>query len=53
MLLDYPHRAIRSSDRHIDRLRRRYVEFKERFGTKPVYYRRRDRWTPLPPEFTR
>jgi hypothetical protein len=48
MLLDYPHRAIRSSDRHIDRLRARYVEFRERFGRKPVYYRRRDRWTPIP-----
>jgi hypothetical protein len=53
MLLDYPHRSIRSSDRHIDRLRRRYVKYKERFGTKPVYYRRMERWTPLPAEFTR
>ena len=53
MLLDYPHRSIRSSDRHIDRLRRRYVKYKERFGKKPVYYKRQDRWTPLPPEFTR
>ena len=43
MLLDYPHGAIRSSDRHIDRLRQRYVEFRKRFGRKPVYYRRMDR----------
>ena len=50
MLLDYPHRAIRSSDRHIDRLRERYVEFRKRFGRKPVYYRRTDRWTPIPSE---
>jgi hypothetical protein len=48
MLLDYPHRAIRSSDRRIDRLRRRYVEFRRTFGRKPVYYRRMDRWTPIP-----
>jgi len=48
MLLDYPHRAIRSSDRRIDRLRRRYVAFRRTFGRKPVYYRRMDRWTPIP-----
>jgi hypothetical protein len=53
MLLDYPHRAIRSSDRHIDRLRERYVDFRKRFGRKPVYYSRRDRWTPIPAEFGR
>ena len=50
MLLDYPHRAIPSSDRHIDRLRERYVEFRKRFGRKPVYYRRMDRWTPIAAE---
>jgi hypothetical protein len=53
MLLDYPHRVIRSSDRHIDRLRERYVDFRKRFGRKPVYYSRRDRWTPIPAEFGR
>jgi hypothetical protein len=51
MLLEYPHRSIRSSDEHIDRLRRRYVEYRERVGRKPLYYARRDRWTPLPEEF--
>jgi hypothetical protein len=51
MLLDYPHRSIRSSDQHIDRLRRRYVEYRERFGHKPVYYRRMNRWTQLPTQF--
>ncbi len=51
MLLDYPHRTIRSSDQHIDRLRERYREFRKRFGRKPVYYRRMDRWTPIPAEF--
>jgi hypothetical protein len=50
MLLEYPHRAIRSSDRHIDRLRRRYVEYRRRAGRKPIYYPRRDRWTPVAPE---
>ena len=48
MLLDYPHRAITSSDERIDRLRRRYVAYRRRFGQKPVYYHRMDRWTELP-----
>ena len=52
MLLDYPHRRIDSSDRRVDALRARYRVFRARFpGRKPVYYRGRDRWTPLPAEF--
>jgi hypothetical protein len=53
VLLDHPHRSIRSADEHIDRLRRRYVEYRRQFGRKPVYYRRRERWTPIPAEFER
>jgi hypothetical protein len=52
MLLDYPHRAIRTSDARIDRLRRRYVAHMERTdNVKPVDYRGRERWMPLPKEF--
>jgi hypothetical protein len=52
MLLDYPHRQIRSSDRRVDGLRTRYRAFREAFpGRKPIYYRRRDRWTELPRGF--
>jgi len=51
-LLDLPHRPIKSSDRRVDALRRRYRAFRARHGgRKPVFYKRRDRWTPLPPEF--
>ena len=54
MLLAYPHRTIASSDVRIDRLRARYVEHMKRTGNrKPIYYRGRDRWTPIPEEFTR
>lgn len=54
VLLDYPHRAIASSDARIDRLRARYVDHMRRHGNrKPVDYRGRDRWTPIPEEFTR
>ena len=52
MLLDYPHRPIRSSDARFARLRARYRAFKKEFpDLKPVYYARRDRWTELPPEW--
>jgi hypothetical protein len=51
VLLDYPHRAIASSDRRVDALRARYRAFRALYGRKPVYYSGRDRWTPLPPEF--
>jgi hypothetical protein len=52
LLLDVPHRPIRSSNRRFARLRARYREFKAEFpDLKPVYYQHRDRWTELPPEF--
>lgn len=52
MLIDWPHRAIASSDARVDRLRRRYRAFHAAHGYKPWrFYRRRDRWTDLPREF--
>jgi hypothetical protein len=48
VLLDAPHRPIVSSDARIDALRRRYVKFRKAHGKKPLYYRNRDRWTPIP-----
>lgn len=52
MLLDYPHRPIRSSDSRIDRLRQWYRAFRGRFpDRKPLDYRGRHTWTPLPREF--
>lgn len=48
VLLDAPHLPIRSSDARIDRLRRRYVEFRTQHGgRKPLFYDRRT-WTELP-----
>jgi hypothetical protein len=36
----------------VDALRARYRAFRARFpGRKPVFYRNRERWTPLPAEF--
>ncbi len=49
LLLEYPHRPIRSSDRRIDRVRRAYFAFRRRFpDRKPVDYPGRERWTALP-----
>ncbi len=52
MLIDWPHRSIRTSDARADALRRRYRAFREAHGYKPwKYYKRRERWMPLPREY--
>jgi hypothetical protein len=52
MLLDWPHRRLIPSREKIAAMRRRYRLFREAYGYKPwKYYKGRDRWTPLPPEF--
>jgi hypothetical protein len=52
MLIDWPHRPIRTSDDKADAMRRRYRAFRGAHGYKPwKYYKGRDRWMPLPPEF--
>ena len=51
MLLDWPHRPIRSSDARINRLRRWYREYRKTHGRKPVDYQGREKWTELPEEW--
>jgi len=52
LLLDYPHRAIRSSDTRINRLRARYRAFRKQFpDRKPLYYSGMEKWSELPGEF--
>jgi hypothetical protein len=52
MLLEHPHRRIRSSPRRVHSLRKRYRAFRRLFlERKPVYYKGRDRWTELPEDF--
>jgi hypothetical protein len=49
MLLDYPHRPLLSSNRHVNALRARYRAFKRRCpDKKPLFYRHKERWTELP-----
>jgi hypothetical protein len=50
-LLDYPHHPVRRSRARMEMLRARYGAFRTAHGLKPVDYRGRDRWTPIPPEF--
>ena len=51
-LIDLPHRRLAYSAQRTEALRRRYAAFREAHGYKPwKYYKRKDRWMPLPPEF--
>jgi hypothetical protein len=51
MLLDLPHRRIRRSHRRVKREREKYRAYRERHGKKPLYYRDRERWKPIPGHF--
>jgi hypothetical protein len=49
-LIDLPHRAIKTDQARIARLRRKYKRYLEENGRKPLFYDRR-RWTPIPASF--
>jgi hypothetical protein len=54
MLLEWPHRPLVYSASRVAQLRRKYIAFREEHGIKPwKYYRGRERWMPLPAEFSR
>jgi hypothetical protein len=54
LLLDWPHRRIRSSSQKVAAMRKRYRAFRAAHGYKPwKYYKGRERWSPLPAEFQR
>jgi hypothetical protein len=54
VLLEYPHQRIKTSDARFRMLYRQYREYRAaNNGRKPLYYRGRETWTPLPLEFTR
>ena len=54
LLIDWPHKKIRTSTRRYRELRKYYVEYRERHGVKPWrHYHGREKWMPLPPEFAR
>lgn len=52
MLIDFPHKKITTSDRRYRRLLRKYKAYRAANNDrKPVYYRGKDKWEPLPGEF--
>ena len=49
MLLDHPHRHITSSNQRVNALRAKYRAFRKEFpNKKPLFYKRRERWTEIP-----
>ena len=51
LLQDIPHRPLRTSDRRIDRMRRRYRAFVTRHpGRKPLYFKGQETWSEIPEE---
>src|SRR4051812_46448245 len=52
MLLKLPHRRIRRSRKRVRRERERYRLYREQHhDKKPLYYRGREKWTPIPKHF--
>ena len=52
MLLDFPHRPIRTSDQRFRALRKWYRAYRAAHsGRKPIDYTGRQRWTEIPEEF--
>ena len=52
MLIDLPHRKIKTSIRRYRVLLKKYKEYRAAHNDrKPLYYRGKDKWEPLPKEF--
>lgn len=53
MLIDLPHKKLKSSIRRYRVLLRKYRAYRKAHNDKkPVYYRGRDKWEPIPAEFS-
>jgi hypothetical protein len=50
-LIDVPHHRIKFSRKHVERMRARYVAYREKYGKKPLFYSGRHRWKAIPKEF--
>ena len=52
MLIDLPHKKLKSSNARYRQLLRRYRAYRKAHNDrKPTYYRGRDKWEPLPDEY--
>jgi hypothetical protein len=46
------HSEVKFSQKYVDRLRARYLAYRDKYGKKPLFYPgRRKVWTPIPKEF--
>ena len=53
LLIDWPHKKIKTSTKRYRALKKYSVAYRARHGTKPWrHYAGRDKWMPLPTEFT-
>jgi hypothetical protein len=50
-LIDIPHRRIKRPRLRVKRMLARYVAYREKYGKKPLFYRGRENWTPIPKGF--
>lgn len=54
VLIDWPHRPLKSSTARYRRLKRWYREYRATHeDRKPISYRGKENWTPIPEEFSR
>lgn len=52
MLIDLPHKKLKSSTRRYRQLLKKYRAYRKAHGDrKPVYYRGREKWEPIPAEY--
>ena len=52
MLIDLPHKKLKSSTVRYRQLLKKYRAYRrDNDDRKPIYYRGRDKWEPIPPEF--
>jgi hypothetical protein len=52
LLIAWPHHRLRMPEARYRALHARYAAYRARYGRKPIYYQGRDRWTPIPREFS-
>jgi hypothetical protein len=47
-LIDIPHDRVKVPRKRVTRMRARYVAYRDKYGKKPLFYRGRRAWTPIP-----
>ena len=50
-LIDVPHQRIKIPHKRVERMRTRYIAYREKYGKKPLFYSGRKAWSGLPREF--